>query len=234
MKRTLPLPAAAVSLLAAAHPAGAVQDVAAEARVGTMGIGVGVTVPVYERFAVRAGAGILGFDLDLTGRFGVDDDRTAKVTLPKALFTLGADVRLRSLRLGAGVLLKSGQPAYRVTLDPGANIVIGSGTYEETEVKTLTTTLSSGAAAPYFLLGFGSHSSSGFSFAADVGVALPTGVNFILTAAGDEAVISSESFHVDLAQETKETDADAGGIVNYWPIVSVGVRYGFRLGGPRE
>ena len=234
MKRFPLLPAVLLSLSAPASHARGMQQVAVGARVGTLGIGADVAVPVYDRIAVRGAAGLLGFDLDLTGRFGLDDDRAATLKLPAAFYSLGADVELGNLRVGAGVLFKSGEPAYRVTLDPGANIVIGGGTYQETEVKTLTTTLSSGVVAPYIALGFGSHLSSGFSFAADIGVALPVGVELTMAATGDETLIASSSFRTDLALKEKETNDDAGGFVNYWPIVSVGLRYGLRLGGGRQ
>ena len=234
MRRDLLLLTFLLLLPGSAEPAGAMQDVVVGARVGTMGIGADVTVPVHDRVAVRGGAGMLGFDFDLTGRFGLNDDRTAMLTLPKAFYTLGADIRLGSVRVGAGVLFKSGKPIYRVTLDSGANIVIGGGTYDETEVKTLTTTLSSGAVAPYLLLGFGSRASSGFSFAADIGVALPTSAGLTMAATGDRAVLESPSFRSNLALKEKDTNDDAGGFVNYWPILNVSLRYGLRLGGQRQ
>lgn len=230
MNRVLPLVVLAVSLQAPGRPARAMQDVSVAGRVGTMGLGADVAVRVHEQVTLRGGAGLLGFEADLTGRFGLDDDRTAALTLPAAFYMLGADLRLGSLRVGAGALFKSGEPAYKVTLDPGANIVIGGGTYEETEVKTLTTTLSSGAVAPYLLLGFGSRFESGFSFVADIGVALPTGVELTMAATGDRAVLESSSFRSDLEQKKKETNDDAGGFVNFWPIISVGMSYGLRLG----
>lgn len=231
MKRDLLMIAPLLLLCAAAAPAGAVQDLSVGARVGTTGLGAEAAVAVHDRVAVRGGAGILGFDADLTGRFGLDEDRTAALTLPKAFYTLGAEVRVGGLRVGGGALLKSGQPVYTVTLDPGANIVIGGRTYRESEVKTLTTTLSSGTVAPYLVLGFGSGFSRGLSFVADIGVALPTGVELTMSATGDPSVLSSSSFRTNLDSQQKETNDDAGGFVKYWPIVSVGLRYGLRRGG---
>lgn len=234
MRRALPLLVVAVSLHSPASPARAMQDISVAGRVGTMGLGADVAVRVHERVTVRGGTGLLGFDMDLTGRFGLDDDRTATLSLPRAFHMLGADLRLGSLRVGAGALFKSGEPAYQVTLDPGANIVIGSSTYEETEVKTLTTTLSSGVAAPYLLLGFGSRFASGFSFVADIGVALPTGVELTMAATGDREVMESPSFRDNLEQKKSETNDDAGGFVNYWPIISVGMSYRIRPGRRRQ
>ena len=226
--------AVAPSLAASALHGGAVQDVSVAGRVGTLGLGADVAVAVHDRVSLRGGAGVLGIELDLTGRFGLDDGRTAALTLPNALYNLGAEVTLGGLRIGAGVLFKSGEPAYRVTLDKGANVVIGGSTYEETEVKTLTTTLSSGPTAPYLLLGFGPRTSHGLSFVADIGVALPVGAELALAATGDQGVIASRRFRDDLEQEQTDVNDDAGGFVNTWPVVSLGVRYGPRIGRGRR
>ena len=236
MRQALLLLPVALSLCATAEPARAIQDISVSGRMGTLGLGTDVVVPVHERVALRGGAGLLGFTMDLTGRFGLDDDRTAELTLPKAFYTLGADVQLGSLRVGAGVLFKSGEPTYRVALDSGANFKIGKGVYVEPEVKTLTTTLSSGAFAPYLLLGFGSQRSPGFSFVADIGVVLPTNVELTMAATGDEALLRTTKFRGDLALKEKDTNDDAGGFVNYWPIISFGLCYGLSWdrGGQRE
>ena len=231
MKRRLLLFAVVPSLLGPAGPARAMpQDKAVGARVGTLGFGADVVVPVHDHVAVRGGIGLLGFDIDLTGRFGLDDNRTATLTLPKAFYTLGAEVRLGSLRVEAGILLKSGEPSYLVALGRGAHIEIGDTLYHQTDVNTLTTTLSSGAASPYVLLGFGWMVSSAFSFGADIGVAMPAGVELTMAATGNEAVVESASFRDDLALKVNDSNDQAGGFVRFWPIVSIGVRYGLSPG----
>ena len=233
MKRVLPPLVVALSLAAPATPARAMQDVmiTAGARAGTLGIGPEVAVALNEQLTLRGGAGLLGFDVNLTGRFGLADKRTAKLAFPKAFYTLGADFRLLGMRMGAGVLFKSKDPTYTITLDSAAAIDIGEGTYNEPDVKPLATTLSSGDRAPYVLLGFGSRSSSGLSITADIGVVRLAGADFVMAATGDDALLKSKKFLDDLALEEEETRDDFGNFVNYWPIVSISVRYGLSGGG---
>ena len=231
MKRVLTLLAFTVSLAAAATPAQAMQALMVGARAGTLGIGPEVAVVLSDQVMLRGGAGLLGFDMNLTGRFGLADKRTAKLAFPKAFYTLGADFRLGGMRVGAGMLFKSKDPVYTVTLDKGASIDIGEGKYTEPDVKTLATTLSSGSRAPYLLLAFGSRSTSGLSITADIGVVRLSGAELTMVATGDEKLLASKAFLANLELEEEETRDDFGNFVNYWPIVSVSVRYGLSGGG---
>ena len=232
MKRVLPPLILTLSLTAMAPPpAQAMQNIMVGGRAGTLGIGPEVALALNDQVTLRGGAGLLGFDMNLTGRFGLADERTAKLTFPKAFYTLGADFQLTSLRVGGGMLFKSKDPTYRVTLDSGASIDIGEGKYTEPEVRTLTTTLSSGDRAPYLLLGFGSMSTTGLSITADIGVVRLSGAELTMVATGDEELLKSNEFRLNLALEERETRDDFGAFVNYWPIVSVSVRYGISGGG---
>ncbi len=87
----------ALSLAAWGQPAQAMQgNIALGVRAGTLGLGVEVVTALDERVAVRAGTGFLGFDVDLTGRFGLAGDRTAKLSLPTALLSLGVEFSFAS------------------------------------------------------------------------------------------------------------------------------------------
>ncbi len=219
----------ALSLTVPGQPACAMQQsIALGARVGTLGFGADVTVALNERVAIRGGAGFLGFDMDLTGRFGLADNRTANLAFPSVLYTAGAEVSSGLLRAGAGLLMRSGDPAYEITYGSGASISIGGGGYRQPEVRTLTTTLVSGSTAPYVLLGFGSNSTPGLSFLVDLGAVFHLDPRFDMTATGDAAVLNSSKFRNDLETERRQAEDDAGGFVNYWPIISVGLRYGLR------
>lgn len=220
----------ALSLAAAAQPARALQQgISVGGRIGTLGIGPEVAVPVGSGITIRGGAGLLGFDLDMTGRFGLADERTARLFFPDAFFTLGADVSLGGLRVGAGLLVKSEDPSYRITLDSAASIDIGAGTYAEPDVATLTTRFSWTGTAPYLLIGFGSHSGRGLGLFADIGAVILPDAGFSVTATGDSALIGSQRFMDDLELEERKVRDDAGEWINYWPIVSIGLRFG--LGG---
>lgn len=232
MKKILPPLILILSLTATAPPpALAMQNIMVGGRAGTLGIGPEVAVGLNEQITLRGGAGLLGFDMNLTGRFGLADKRTAKLTFPKAFYTLGADFQLTSLRVGGGILFKSRDPTYRVTLDEGASIDIGDGKYTEPEVRTLTTTLSSGDRAPYLLLAFGSRSTSGLAITADIGLVRLSGAELTMVATGDRDLLDSKEFLANLELEEEETRDDFGNFVNYWPIISVSVRYGLSGGG---
>lgn len=231
MRRDLLPLALTLALTAAATPALAMQEIMVGGRAGTLGIGPEVAVRLNDQVTLRGGAGLLRFDMNLTGRFGLADERTAKLTFPKAFYTLGGDIRLAGMRVGAGMLFKSKDPVYKVTLDEGASIDIGDGEYKEPEVTTLSTTLSSGDSAPYLLLEFGSTSASGLSITADIGVVRLSGAELTMAATGDEELLESNEFRLNLALEEKEKRDDFGNFVNYWPIISVSVRYGLSGGG---
>ena len=204
------------------------QDIALGARLGTLGIGGDITVALNESVAIRGGAGFLGFDVDLTGMFGLAANRTAELSLPTVLYTLGAEVSSGPFRGGAGLLVRSGDPVHEITYQPGATIDIGGGFYQHPEVRTLTTTLISGSAAPYVLMGFRSRSAQAIDFVLDLGAVLHLNPKFDMTATGDPAVLNSPRFRADLETERRWTEDDSASFVNFWPVVSLGLRYRLR------
>ena len=227
MKQLTLILCAVLSLLAPAQPVRALQEnIALGAHLGTLGMGGDVGVAFNETFALRGGAGLYGFGLDLTGRFGLADNRTAVLSLPSAMFTIGAEVSSGVLRAGAGLLIRAGDPVYEITYGDGASIDIGGGYYTQPEVRTLATTLVSGSVAPYALLGYGSQRSRGLGFVVDAGAAFPLDAGFEMSATGDPAVLGSARFKTDLEAERRDAEDDAGGWLSFWPIVSIGLRYG--------
>lgn len=219
----------ALALAAPGPPAHAMQqDIAVGARVGTLGLGADVSVALNQHFAIGGGIGFLGFDVDLTGMFGLAADRTAELSLPTALFTIGAEASSGPLRAGAGLLIRSSDPTYEITYRSGAMIDIGGGFYQHPEVHTLTTTLASNSMAPYVLVGFGSRSTRRIGFVVDLGAVLHLNRKFDMAATGDPTVLNSPRFRADLETERREAENDAASFVNFWPIVSVGLRYELR------
>ena len=202
------------------------QDITVGARVGSLGFGADIAVALNEHVALRGGAGFLGFDVDLTGMFGLAANRTAELSLPMALFTIGAEASSGPLRIGAGLLIRSGDPIHEITYGSGATIDIGGGFYQEPEVRTFTTTLVSGATTPYVLIGTISRLERGLEILVDLGAVLHVNPKFDMTATGDPAVLNSSRFRTDLNIERRLAEEDAGSFVRFWPIVSLGVRYG--------
>ena len=218
-----------LSLTASIQPAHAFQgDVSLGVRAGTLGFGAEVVKPLDDRVAVRAGAGFLGFDLDLTGRFGLAGNRTAELSLPTGLLSLGVEFSFASgrLRAGGGMVMRSNDPVHVIRYESGASIRIGEGGYRYPEVLTVTTTLTSGTAAPYLLVGLGSNSARGLGLVLDLGAVLNVAPRFDMAATGDPAVMSSPGFRTDLEAERLQAEGDASFFVNVWPVVSIGLRYG--------
>ena len=219
----------ATALVVAPPPARAMQGFAIGGRAGTLGVGAEVAVLVSDWLAFRGGASLLGVDADLTSVSGLAENRKGVLELPKSIYTVGADFEVGNFRIGGGLLYKERDPAYAITLGSGAEISIGERTYTEPEVTQLTTTLVSDSWAPYVLVGFGQHASRGFGIFLDVGVAFLDHPQLMMSARGDRAVVSSRSFRDDLRAEEQSVREDAGDLVNYWPILNLGLRFG--LGG---
>ena len=195
-------------------------------RAGTLGIGPEVGFSLSSVLGVRGGAGLLNFEFDASGRFGIPEEHTAKLFFPSRFYTVGADVSLVGLRVGAGFLVTTGDPGYRITLDSAATLSIGDGTYARPDVSSLTARVTWSGAAPYVLLGFGSQTGPGLGFFADIGAVILPGATISLSATGDEDVLASQAFMEDLELQRLEALDDAGAWVGYWPIVSVGLRFG--------
>lgn len=228
MARSAVLLVLVLSLLAVGRPVLAIQgNVSVGGRLGTLGMGMDVAMAVNERVAVRGG-GLLGFNVDVTEWSNLASDRTAELSLPNALLAVGAELSFSVLRAGAGLLIRSGEPAYEITYGSGASIDIGGGYYRQPDIRTLTTTLVSGSVAPYALLGFAPGLSPRISLLVDLGAAFPLGAGFEMSATGDPEVLGSPGFRADLEAERREAEEDAGGFLNYWPIISIGLRYGLR------
>ncbi len=211
------------------RPLGAMQDIAIAGRAGTLGLGAEVVLIANDWISLRGGAGLVGFDADITSVSGLEDNRTGTLAVPKSVYTFGADIAMGNFRIGGGMLYKEHDPTYAITLGSGAEIDIGANTYTEPEVTQLTTTLVSEPWAPYLLLGFGQHTTRGVGIFLDVGVAFLDSSDLRMSATGDRAVLDSRRFREDLRAEERSALEDAGDLKNYWPILNLGLQ--FAVGG---
>lgn len=215
------------AVLAAATPSTATaQSVWIGGRAGTFGAGFDVSVAANDWFILRAGTGGHGAYADLTSVSGLAENRTGILTFPNRIYTLGADIEVGNFRIGGGMLYKDQDPYYAIKLGDGAKIDIGEGTYTEPEVTRLTTTLHSEPWAPYVLVGFGQHTSSGLGLFLDAGVAFLDQPRLSMSARGDASVLRSRQFRDDLRAEQRDVRDDVGDLVRFWPILNLGVRYG--------
>lgn len=203
-------------------------------RAGTLGLGAELVVIANEVVSLRAGAGFAGFDADVTTLFGLDDNRRGSLAVPRSMYTLGLDFGVGNFRVGGGVLYKKRNPAYALNLGDGARVDIGGSTYTQPEVTQLTTTLVSKEWAPYALVGLGQPVARGLGLFLDVGVAFLGDGELAMSAAGEGRVLASRRFRRDLSTEQRNLREDAGDLVKYWPILSLGVQFGFGEGDRRR
>ncbi len=237
MRCTPPILAALVLVTASVivtTSSAAAQSVWLGGRAGTLGVGADISIAASDWLILRGSAGLLGVETDLTTISGLADNRSGILALPKPFYTIGADIEVGNFRIGTGMLYKGEDPHYAIRLGDGATIVIGEGTYTEPEVTELTATLLSDAWAPYVLVGFGQHTSSGLGLFLDIGVAFLDHPELRMSAAGDASVLRTRGFRADLRAEQRSVREDMGDLVNFWPILSLGVRYGIGRDGRRH
>jgi len=224
MRHRLPILAA---LLFATAPHATAQTVSVAGHAGTLGVGPDVSISLNDVFILRGGASLLPLAVDLTPAFRLADDLSARLALPTAFYTLGAAMERGILRFGAGLLYKHDDPRLVIELGDGASVRIGNGRYTAVQITELNATLRSDPWAPYLLVGLGEHNARGLDIFVDVGVAFLNDPELVLAAHGESALLRSRLFRDNLSAEQFRFRRDLGDVVDYWPIVSFGVRYGF-------
>ena len=104
---------------------------------------------------------------------------------------------------------------------------IGGVTYTATDVAEVEGRLVSKDKAPYVLIGFGKHTSSGIGLFLDLGVAMTGDPTVELEAtSGNATVINSAAFQDRLRQEEISLQDDLPTYAKYWPIFNIGLRIG--------
>lgn len=219
----------AAAALAAAPATATAQSLgfAVGARAGTVGIGVEAGVRAGKT-ALRGGYGLLPLRIDATRFYDIDGVTSAKLTLPRHWYTVGADFHLGSFfRIGGGVLFKPGEVVGEVVLEPTAAVELGGRLYEAGRVRELKGTHYSRNQAFFAVIGFGNSDSRGLGLSLDVGAAFLGDARVALEATGDPEVTGTEAFRRDLAEEEERIADQAATYLKYWPIASVAIRYGF-------
>jgi hypothetical protein len=205
----------------------AAQGFGVAGRAGTLGIGAEGALGLGDAIVIRGGIGLMPFEIDPTSFWDVGTDVEATLTLPESWYNVGIDLYLgSSFRIGGGMLYKPDDPTISGTLTGSASIDIGGTTYTATDVAEVTGALVSKTTAPYVLIGFGKHTSSGIGLFLDLGVAMLGEPEVQLAATGNSTVINSGEFQSRLRQEEQNLEDDAGKYLQYWPILNIGLRIG--------
>ena len=206
----------------------AAQSFGVAGRAGTLGIGAEGALAFGSSLVVRGGVGLMPpLRFDPTSFWDVGEGVEATLTLPETWYNVGLDFYLgSSFRLGGGMLYKPDDPTIAGTLTGTASIDIGGVTYTATEVAQVTGALVSKKTAPYALIGFGKHTSTGIGLFLDLGVAMLGEPDVQLNATSTLTGAALVQLNDQLEIEAQNLKNDAGTYLKYWPIINLGLRIG--------
>lgn len=214
------LPVVILASAAWPHPVHAqTPRLAVAARAGTAGLGGEVALGLTPRLSLRGGVGWLPFEYEATY-----DDQRYSVDPPGRYLTLQADLALVGpLRFTGGLLHRSGPVVFDADLQ--GQVEVGDQTY--TSEGRLDGEVHSAATSPFLGLGIGHTVGSGMGIYLDVAVAFTGDPDLELVASGP--ITQEPGFQAELEREQARAEADLNDYYRYWPVVSLGVRWG--LGG---
>lgn len=225
MKKTL---LALVTVATLALPGLAEAQIGIAARAGTLGIGGEVALDLGDALVLRGGLGLMPFEVDASSFWDPGNGVSVKLELPSTWYNVGADLYLGgSFRIGGGMLFKSDDPRVTGTVEGTASIDIDGVTYTATDVAEVQGRLVSKDQAPYVLIGFGKHTSSGIGLFLDLGIAFTGDPTVELEAtSGNPTIIDSAVFREQLSREALSLQNDLPTYAKYWPILNIGLRIG--------
>ena len=169
--------------------------------------------------ALRGGAGFSTLDADT--RFG---DFAARLELPSTWFDVGIDwFAMGNFRVGTGVLFQGEDPMIEGIVD--RPIELGGQTVTPTELGELTGVVLTRDRIPYLRAGFGRHNEPGFGLFLDLGVGLLGSPAVELAASG--GTLDASTLQGLLDAEAADIEGDLKTYLRLWPVMSVGLRYGF-------
>jgi len=209
-----------VAACAAVPTAVAAQSVGVGGRIGTLGLGGEAALSLTDRLVIRGGLGLTPSKLEPSATF---DDLEVDLILPN-WYNVGLDLYLNgAIRLGGGVLFKADDPTLVGEFTSPQDI--GGTTYTPEQIGKLEGVIDSSDRVPYVLLGFGKHTAPGIGLFLDLGVAFLGDPQVRLDASG--GTISDDPSTQDaLDREADNFEADMRTYLEFWPIVSAGLRIG--------
>ncbi|MFC1660059.1 hypothetical protein ACFL3S_01155 [Gemmatimonadota bacterium] len=192
------------------------QGAAIGVRAGTLGLGGELALGLTDYVVLRGGYG--WFPLEFEGTY---DDVDYTVSPPNSIGTVGIDLYPGggSFRLMGGIMFRKGD----VTMETGELADLGEiGDTEYDVPGTLLGTLVTKTTAPFAGIGFGRHTRAGFGLSMEFGVAFVGEPEVELEASGP--ITSVPGFQEELQKEAGYLEEDLGGILKFWPIVSIGMK----------
>jgi hypothetical protein len=193
------------------------------ARVGTLGLGVDVAKSFNPQFSGRLGFNFGSVNTNRT-ESGVSYD--AKLNLSSVQLLGDYHPFGGGFRVTGGLLSQSNKFAVTGKPDGNGSYTIDNTTYPAAQVGSLAGEYQYGnSIAPYVGIGFGQPANEGFGFNADLGVMF-TGSPKVSLTASNPAFNNNATTRAGLDRQERQTENDLKGF-NVYPVLSVGVSYGF-------
>jgi len=196
------------------------QGLALGVRAGTLGLGGEVAFGLSDVFVLRGGFGFFPYEYEDTYE---GEDYT--VTFPSSIWSAGIDIYLGGgpIRLMGGVMGRT------------ENVEMNSEWTESREIGgvvydvpgAIRGVLKQDAIEPFAGIGFGKHTAGGFGFFLDVGAAYSGKADIEMSVSGEVADFIDEE---DLQAEADQVEEEMGGLLKFWPIVSLGIKIPLSLG----
>ena len=195
------------------------QAIGVAARAGTLGLGAEAALGLGDRLVVRGGLGLMPLEID-----GTVDDIAVTFELPRTWSNVGLDIYLTDVvRIGGGFLFKPDDVT--LTATPTTAQDIGGQQFTPEQIGTLVGSLDSGGRAPYALIGFGKHTSSGIGLSLDIGAAFFEETRVTLDSSGG-TLSGDPDFQDRLEAEARDFEEDLPTYIDLWPILNLGLRIG--------
>lgn len=199
--------------------------IGATAKVGTLGYGVDIIVPVIQnQLNVRAGLNTFSYDYDENGS-GLEMTYRGDLELSSLPLLLDWHPFNGSFRLTTGLIFNSNEINATATCEL-TNCEFGDTIIDATTLGTTKLLVDLGGTQPYLGLGFGNAASSegGMSFAFDLGVVfqdVEVSITPSATCQGDPVCRNEVDREVaELNDDVKDFDM--------YPVLSVGLSYKFK------
>ena len=204
---------------------------------GTLGLGVDLTRPLNDYFAVRLNANGLrvhGLNIDLKKYIDVDIDGVDTL-IDIDYLSLGGLLDWHpfknSFLVSVGAYY-SDNTISGIANATGKQIVFEGNQIKNNVVDTITSTLSANHFAPYAGIGYSNISKSGWGFTWDMGVMYQGTPKIKTTVKPMPAGVGTQDLR-DVEQIASDTDKDANkkiadyAITKFYPVVRMGIQYSF-------
>lgn len=191
------------------------------ARAGSLGLGGEAAVNVTRFLGVRAGIGAMPLSYK-----GDVEEINYHIQSTSPMKNIGVDFYpgFFDVRLGGGLLFISKPTTFNARYS--GTVMINGTEYSNEEVGDLVGRVDHGGAAPYAIIGLGRQTNKGLGIFFDLGAAFLEEQRFHYTVTG--VLQDDPAFQQELAEEAQRVEDDVNKYVKVYPILSAGIKFGFR------